>query len=214
VAEFDGAMRDLLDGRPAEALLKLERCIALDGSFAPAFSTRAGIHVRDGNYAEALRDIDRALGLRPGHLGDLHNRAVVRTALERYAEAIEDYEAVLLEDPRSAGTWNNLAWLLATARDPAVRDGPRAVACADAAIRLARQPAWFDTLAAAWAECGDYARAVAAEEEAVRLSGPPSVGFRRRSSTGSVDLQRFAFRFVASGLAESLGVHWVLEPER
>ena len=149
---FRRAMEDLLAGRLTGALESLERCLALDPGFAPAYSTRAGIHVREGRYEEARRDIDQALTLRPDHVGDLHNRAVVWTALERYDRAIEDYEAVLLREPGSAGTRNNLAWVLATARDPRLRDGPRAVACARDAVRSERQPAWLDTLAAAHAE--------------------------------------------------------------
>jgi serine/threonine-protein kinase len=160
--------------------VKLGRCLAIDPDFAPAWATRAGIRVREGLYAEASRDIARAMELRPGDLGDLHNRAIIWTALGRYDRAIRDYETVLREDPGSAGTRNNLAWLLATAKDPRVRDGPRAVAYAREALVSRRQPAWLDTLAAAHAECGDFDRAVAAEEEAFRLSDPPNERFRRR----------------------------------
>jgi Tfp pilus assembly protein PilF len=174
------AMTHLLAGRSTAALGSLARCLTLDPSFAPAFSTRAAIHVQHGRYEEARRDIERALALRPGHIGDLHNRAVVRTALELYDGAIQDYEAVLARDPGSAGTWNNLAWLLATARDPRVRNGVRALASAREAVRTDRQPAWLDTLAAAHAECGDFARAVAVEEEAWRRSIPPNERFRMR----------------------------------
>jgi len=177
---FRRAMADLLNGRLADAVTNLDRCLALDEGFAPAYSTRAGILVREGRYEEAMRDIARALTLRPGHVGDLHNRAVVWTALERYDRAIADYEAVLLREPESAGTWNNLAWVLATAKDSRVRDGARAVACARSALRSGREPAWLDTLAAAWAECGEFERAIAAEEEAWRSSTPRNERFRRR----------------------------------
>ena len=177
---FRRAMADLLAGRLAAALTGLDRCLDLDPGFAPAYSTRAGIHVREGRYEAARRDIERALALRPGHVGDLHNRAVVRTALEMYDGAVEDYEAVLARDPGSVGTRNNLAWLLATAKDPRVRDGARAVTLALEVVRLDRQPAWLDTLAAAHAECGEFARAAAVEEEAWRRSMPPNERFRIR----------------------------------
>ena len=177
---FRRATAELLDGRLIEALASLDQSLSLDADFAPARSIRAGILVREGRYEEASRDIDRAVALRPGHLGDLHNRAVVRMALERYDLAIEDYETVLAKEPDSAGTWNNLAWLLATARDRRVRDGARAVTCAEEALRSGRQPAWLDTLAAAWAECGDFEQAVEAEEEALLGSDPPNERFQRR----------------------------------
>ena len=177
---FQHAMTDLLAGRLAAALANLAQCLTLDPEFAPAYSTRAGIHVREGSYEEARLDIETALVLRPGNVADLHNRAVVRTALEMYDGAIEDYETVLRREPGSSGTLNNLAWVLATAKDPRVRDGARAVIHAKQAVRLKRLPAWLDTLAAAHAECGDFARAIALMEEAFLLSSPPNERFRRR----------------------------------
>ncbi len=177
---FGLAMTDLLAGRLQAALKSLAQCLTLDPKFAPAYSTRAGIHVREGRPEEARRDIEKALVLRPDHVTDLHNRAVVRTALEMYDGAIEDYESVLRREPNSSGTLNNLAWLLATAKDPRVRDGARAVVNAEQAVRLKRLPAWLDTLAAAHAECGDFARATALVEEAFLRSNPPNERFRRR----------------------------------
>jgi tetratricopeptide (TPR) repeat protein len=173
-------MAELLAGRPASALKALGRCMAADPDYAPLWSLLAGIHVRQGRYARARREIDRALALRPGHVGDLHNRAVAATALGEYDRAIEDYEAVLRREPDSAGTHNNLAWVLATARDPRIRDGRRALGHARNAVRSARAPAWLDTLAAALAECGNFDRAVAVEREAYRRSRPPNERFRRR----------------------------------
>jgi len=177
---FDQAVKHLLAGETKFGIEKLRTCLALDPDFAPAWSTRAGVRVREGQYEDALQDINRALAIRPGHIGDLHNRGVVWTALGRYDLAVADYEAVLLLEPGSAGTLNNLAWVLATARDPAVRDGPRALKHALRAVQSSDVPAWLDTLAAAHAECGDFDRAVAVEEEAYRQSRPPNRRFERR----------------------------------
>jgi tetratricopeptide (TPR) repeat protein len=180
LVRFRQAVDDLLAGNLAASNQRLKTCIALDPDFAPAWSMRAGIRVRAGRYEEAMHDINRALALRPGHVGDLHNRAVVWTALEKYGQAIADYEAVLLRQPGSAGTLSNLAWVLATARDPEVRDGPRALKYAQEAVRGNDVPAWLDTLAAAHAECGDFDSAVAVAEDAYHRSNPPNMRFKRR----------------------------------
>jgi len=174
------ALADLMAGRLTSALEILNRCLAREPALASAHSIRAAVHLRLDRLEEARRDIDRALELRPGNAGDLHNRAVIWTALERYDRAIDDYEAVLRIDPESAGTLNNLAWVLATAKDPRVRNGPRALAYARGAVRGGDSPAWLDTLAAAFAECGDFASAVATEEEALRRFQPPNELFKRR----------------------------------
>jgi len=66
------------------------------------------------------------------------------------------------------------AWILATDRDDAVRDGARAVALAEAAIaRLGRSDAdRLDTLAAARAEAGDFAGAKRDIDEALKIAPP------------------------------------------
>ena len=174
------AMAHLLAGHLCRAVADLDRCLVLDPTFAPAYSIRAGIHVRSGRYEAALVDIDKALQIRPDDPGDLHNRAVVLTALERYEEAIREYRRVIDRDPHSAGSCNNLAWLLVTAKDPAVRDGRRALAYAKEAVKRADSPAWLDTLAAAYAECGHFPRAAATAAEAYQRSDPPNERFRRR----------------------------------
>jgi tetratricopeptide (TPR) repeat protein len=167
-------------GRLDEACEAFARCLSLDPAHAPAYSARAGLNHWLGRHREALDDISRALTLRPDHLGDLHNRAVVLAALGRQAEAILEYESVLNRDPSSVGTLNNLAWLLATARDPVLRDCRRAIDCARRAVAAIRSAAWLDTLATAHAECGDFKRAVEIETEACTLSEPPNPAFKKR----------------------------------
>ena len=71
---------------------------------------------------------------------------------------------------------DELAWLLATYPDSNARDGAEAVRLAERACALTdrRIPALLATLAAAYAEAGDFPRAVAAGEEA--LSEARSLG--------------------------------------
>ncbi len=66
---------------------------------------------------------------------------------------------------------NALAWILATSRNSAVRDGSDAVVLAEkaAAARHYKNPATLDTLAAAYAEAGQFEKAVSTEQEAIAL---------------------------------------------
>jgi hypothetical protein len=65
---------------------------------------------------------------------------------------------------------DELAWLLATYPDSNSRDGAEAVGLAERACALTerRVPALLATLAAAYAETGDFSRGVAVGEEALR----------------------------------------------
>jgi hypothetical protein len=64
---------------------------------------------------------------------------------------------------------DELAWLLATYPEANVRDGAKAVRLAERACELTnrRVPAFLATLAAAYAETGDFSRGLAAGEEAL-----------------------------------------------
>ena len=67
---------------------------------------------------------------------------------------------------------NGLAWLLATSSDSAIRDGRSAVGFAERAVAKEERKKWssLDTLAAAYAEAGEFAKAANVQREAISLS--------------------------------------------
>ena len=170
----------MLSGEMAEAEEDFSKCLELDPKHAAAYSSRAGVRMREGLYQEALEDIGSALLLTPQNPDYLHNRAVILAALGHYGKAIRDYERVIEINPRSAGSYNNLAWLLTMADDPSYRDCTKAIAYAGKALEMGKNGAWMDTLAAAYAECGEFQKAVRIETEAYKLSRPPNENFNKR----------------------------------
>jgi len=64
---------------------------------------------------------------------------------------------------------NGLAWVMATSADPSMRDGVGATILAEKAAALTerKDPGILDTLAAAYAEAGRFARAVTVQQEAI-----------------------------------------------
>jgi tetratricopeptide (TPR) repeat protein len=74
-------------------------------------------------------------------------------------------------NPDTVETMNALAWDLATSRDSAIRDGAAAVYFGEKAVVATNQknPSIIDTLAAAYAETGQFDKAVAAENQAIAL---------------------------------------------
>jgi protein O-mannosyl-transferase len=79
---------------------------------------------------------------------------------------------VLALQPDSVEALNNLAWILAANPDQEMRDGPEAVSIAERACELTqhREPVLLGTLAAAYAEAGRFAEAVATAEKARDLA--------------------------------------------
>jgi tetratricopeptide (TPR) repeat protein len=123
---------------------------------------------------------------------DLWDRAVYwsargdhRRAVAAYEELLARNDSIVLLDltlpPIVTGTVNplkgsdtrlvldRLAWALATCPEASLRDGKRAIALAAAACERDqwKEPSLIATLAAAYAESGDFARAVAMQNDAI-----------------------------------------------
>jgi protein O-mannosyl-transferase len=88
------------------------------------------------------------------------------------AQAISEYEESLRLAPDSVEALNDLAWLRATSPKVSLRNGPEAIRLARRADDLSgRQRAdVLDTLAAAYAEAGRFAEAVATARTAIELA--------------------------------------------
>ena len=85
--------------------------------------------------------------------------------------AIDSYEKAIELRPDLAKSANNLAWLLATLEDDSLRNGQRALQLAQRIASVRQEdPSSLDTLAAAYAETGDFSKAVDVASRAMALS--------------------------------------------
>jgi tetratricopeptide (TPR) repeat protein len=90
----------------------------------------------------------------------------------RFKDAIIQYDRAYRASPDSIDVQNNLAWILATCPDKALRDAPRAVTLAEQAARSTNyvDASTLDTLAAAYAESGAFEKAVMTQRKAIELT--------------------------------------------
>jgi len=138
-------------------------------STPPAFSRQPAPYPpsggsRTGGVASTAGDRQTAArNLQRGHQAERE---------KRYAAAIAAYRAVPQKTSEYITACNNIAWLKATCPDASVRNGRDAVAYATRACALTgyRAPMNLDTLAAAYAEAGDFTNAVRWQDKAVDLS--------------------------------------------
>ena len=120
-------------------------------------------------WREAADCFERAVQLNPGNAKFQYNLAVALEALGREADSAAGYRLALQIDPEYPQALNNLAWLLATDAESALRDGPEAVKLAERACELSgrQQPVYLATLGAAYAEAGRFTEAVTVTAEAI-----------------------------------------------
>jgi TPR repeat protein len=153
--------------RYAASLGNAAALLAIGGLYAEGHGVAA-------NDAEALKWFQRAAEKgeprAKSGIGFLYARSAKRfAAAKQYARAIDDLGQAIRYADASPVFYNDLAWLLATAEAPAVRNGPRAVDLALKAGELSqwKAPEILDTLAAAYARAGNFAKAVEWQEKAI-----------------------------------------------
>jgi tetratricopeptide (TPR) repeat protein len=104
---------------------------------------------------------------------EIHVQAAAILVLQgKFADAAEHYQAALKLKPDAPDILNNLAWFLSTCADAKVRDGAQAVKYAERACELTNYqvPTAIGTLAAAYAEAGQFDQAIATAERACDLA--------------------------------------------
>ncbi|MEK7707278.1 MAG: tetratricopeptide repeat protein [Verrucomicrobiota bacterium] len=191
--QWDEALRHFetslkLNPRNTKALVNLGKARAVEKNYAAAeahFQAALKIKPDDadahaqygsmlaglGRNEEAAAHLREAVRLRPEIEMRLELAAVYRAA-GKIREAIEQCRQALRAKPDQPEALSNLAWLLATAADEKLRDGQEAVRCAERACALTgrQKPQMVAVLAAAYAEAGQFDKAVATAQQAVELA--------------------------------------------
>ena len=120
-------------------------------------------------YSLIVKELNQQLLEEPNDIAIYQNLAMVYQHLEKYGDAIETYEKIVNLDPNDAVSLNNLAWLLVTASNEALRDKTKALVLAKKAVELERSPVFLDTLAEAYYANGFVQEAIETIKEAIRL---------------------------------------------
>ena len=142
-----------------------------------------GIQLRDayallkgGQHQKALELFEEVVAQDPDNKRARSGMGTSYIGLGRYEDAIELMEPMVQSYPDDFFIKNNLAWLYATAENPAIRNGQKATALAQDALLLAPNDyhVW-STLAEAHYVSANYDKAVRAAEQALRLSDEKNV---------------------------------------
>jgi tetratricopeptide (TPR) repeat protein len=156
-----------------KAVAECTEAIRLDPKNDLPYLNRGSAYSLKGEHDKAVADFDQAIRLNPTNGAPYSNRAAAYAAKGYYGEAIKGFEQAIKIEPTRGDTYGHLADLLATCPKAELRDGKRAVGLATKACELTK---WNDTislsaLAAAYAEVGDFKKAVEWQRKAMKASG-------------------------------------------
>lgn len=130
---------------------------------------------QSNKHSQAIRNLDQVLRSNPANWQALRLKGEICLSQGEHADAIEAYKAALSilpeeeSDDLKASVMNNLSWVLSTTPEDELRNGKLALELGLKACELTefKQAHILSTLAAAYAEVGDFDKAVEFSEKAV-----------------------------------------------
>lgn len=152
IAEFEKILKESPDDVPVQLQMAM--------LYTMKNQTRKAIDVYSNILAKTKDDPEALVG-----------RAGSYLTIGDHDKALADYEKAAKLEPENSGMLNNFAWMLATSPEDKLRDGKRAVEMATKACELTdyKQAHILSTLAAAYAESGNYKEAVKWSKKSVEL---------------------------------------------
>jgi tetratricopeptide (TPR) repeat protein len=167
--------RDLFEkGDVAGATRNVEAALKADPTMWPALYVRAQILASEGKYDLAIKDCNEALRQYRGCVEAALLRANINIHLGKYAEALKEFNSLASLHPRPvtlARVLSDRAWFYSTCPNTTFRNGQQAIKDAKAAcsIMVWKDENMIDTLAAAYAEIGDFNSATQYAQQALAI---------------------------------------------
>jgi len=155
-----------------DAIAHYKKALAIRPDYFIAHYALGHIFLEKGEIDAAVFHSRAAVSIQPQNADAHTNLAVAFDEKGQIAEAIKQYEQALEISPQSVAAENNLAWLLATNPDASIRHRDRALELATRANQLSGggNATVLRTLAAAYANAGQFSRAVEVGQLALSLT--------------------------------------------
>ncbi|MCK5114347.1 MAG: hypothetical protein KAR11_06245 [Phycisphaerae bacterium] len=161
---------------PYDYLKWLDELIKLNPKHPNVYTIRAREHARRNDLDIAISDLTKAIEVSKGsnlsYLCYLNRAGMFK--MKGDAEAARcDLDKMTALVPNDAVVLNNLAWILSTHQDKWIRDSSYVIKLARRACELSKwkEAEFLDTLASAYAEAGQFDRAIEYQNKAIALTG-------------------------------------------
>jgi protein O-mannosyl-transferase len=162
----------LAQGKPDQAIEQFQAALRLDNTLDIARMKIGEADLVKNRTGDAAEEFSRVLSDNPRNFIARNWLARSYMAEGRTAAAAAAYRVSLTVQTNQPGTLNDLAWLLATDPHAEIRRGAEAVQLAIHACQLTggKEPVFLGTLAAAYAEAGDFDKAVRTGQDAYDMA--------------------------------------------
>lgn len=154
---------------------QFNEAIRIDPNLALAYSNRAANWHDQEEYDKAIADFNEAIRIDPTLANAYNGRGYTYSRQGHYGKASADFEEAIRLEPHEPWGYMNFARMWATADSEGPLDGRRAVEAATKACELSHWSDWIcvSTLAAAYAECGEFDKAIQWQQRAIALDVRP-----------------------------------------
>jgi tetratricopeptide (TPR) repeat protein len=177
-AQYNLALTLFRLGQSDEAFPHGQQAVQLKPDVSLFHSLLGSLFWTKGNTEQAIEHFRQATQLSPPipqahyNLGLLYLQTTPSPATVLVQEAIAQFERALALNPNSLQTQHTLAWTLATFPNASIRNGQRAVQLAEQACQRTQYqiPQLLDTLAAAYAESGQFLKAIQTAQTAAETA--------------------------------------------
>jgi len=161
-----------IHGDYQESFKHLRQAIRINPLFVESHLNLGKFLLQQDHPAEALPELETAATLRPRLASAQEALANDYGAVGNSTEALTHLRKALDIDPKSVSALSAAAWLLATTPDADIRNGVEAVALAERANDLMSEsdPEVLDTLAASYAETGQFTKAITTANRGLDLA--------------------------------------------
>ncbi|HEY5315488.1 MAG TPA: tetratricopeptide repeat protein [Pirellulales bacterium] len=159
-------------GESEKAIADCNEAIRLDPKDPDAYIARSGVCTAKGETDKAIADCSEAIRLDPKSDVAYLIRGLLRSSKQQYDRAIADYSEVIRLNPSNPEGYDGVAWLRAACPDSRYRGASAAIKFATKACErtLWKSSIELDVLAAAYAESGEFDKAIQWGEKALNAA--------------------------------------------